>query len=56
VICEEDGVVFTLLRDTFRKVIMGNPRVGDMIRKTASERKSATHAIELGEWMGKKIQ
>jgi CRP/FNR family transcriptional regulator/CRP/FNR family cyclic AMP-dependent transcriptional regulator len=55
VVCEEDGIVYTLARDTFRKVIMTNPILADTIRKTASKRKSETRAIEMSEWMGKKI-
>ena len=55
VICEEDGIVYTLMRETFRKVIMTNPLLSDKIRKTASKWKSETKAIEMSEWMGKKI-
>jgi CRP-like cAMP-binding protein len=55
VICEEAGDVYTLLRTTFRDVILDNPHVGDLIRKTAAERKAATKAIEYQEWMGKRL-
>ena len=55
VICESDGVVYTLLRETFRRVILDNPHVADHIRRTATERKAATKAIEYGEWMGRKM-
>lgn len=56
VVCEEDGVAFTLLRSTFRKVIMANPIVGAMIRKAAATRRSETRAIEFSEMMGKGMQ
>lgn len=55
VICEEPGDVYTLLRTTFRDVILDNPHVGELIRKTAAERKAATKAIEYQEWMGKRL-
>ncbi len=56
VICEDDGVVFTLLRSTFRKVIMANPTIGSMLRKAAADRRSETRAIEFSEMMGKGMQ
>jgi CRP-like cAMP-binding protein len=55
VVCEEDGVVYTLLKKTFREVIMSNPHISEMVRKTASERKASTKSIEHSEWMGKKL-
>jgi CRP-like cAMP-binding protein len=55
VICEQDGVVYTLLKKTFREVILSNPAIADMVRKTASERKASTKSIEQAEWMGKKL-
>jgi CRP-like cAMP-binding protein len=56
VVCEEDGLVFTLLRSTFRKVIMANPVVGAMIRKAAADRRSETRAIEFSEMMGRGME
>lgn len=56
VVGEEDGVVFTLTRETFQRALVNNPQVGALIRKTASERKAATHAIELGEAMGRSLR
>ena len=56
VVTEEDSVVYTLLRSTFNKVIMANPNLADMIRKTASQRKSDTRNIEFKEWMGDKMR
>ena len=55
VVCEEAGDVYTLLSTTFRDVILDNPHVADLIRKTAAERKAATKSIEYNEWMGKKL-
>lgn len=56
VICRESGVVYTLMRTTFRKVIMSNPFIGDTIRKVAAERRAEDHAIELSESMGKDMR
>lgn len=56
VVCQEDGVVFTLLRSTFRKVLMSNPVIGDMVRKIAASRRSDDRAIEFSEWMGKGLK
>jgi len=56
VICEADGVVYTLLRDTFRNIIMHNPYIADMVKKTAKERKDTNKAIEFQEFMGKSMR
>ena len=56
VICEADGEVFTLLRDTFRDVIMHNAFISEVIRKTAAKRKVDTHNIELGEAIGRNFR
>jgi len=56
VVCQEDGVVYTLLRSTFRKVIRSNPFIGDLMRKAAAARRSENRAIEFGEWMGKGLK
>lgn len=56
VICETDGELFTLLRNTFRDVIMHNPHISTLIRKTASKRREETHNIELGEAMGRSFK
>jgi CRP-like cAMP-binding protein len=56
VVCLEDGLVYTLLRSTFRKIIMANPYIGDRMRKAAAERRSEDRAIEFGEWMGKGLK
>jgi len=53
VVCLEDGLVFTLLRSTFRKVIMSNPFIGDLMRKAVATRRSENRAIEFSEMMGK---
>jgi hypothetical protein len=53
VVCEEDGVVFTLMRSTFRKVIMGNQAIAGIIRKVAGERRAENYAIEYSESMAK---
>jgi len=55
VMCEDDGVVYTLLKKTFREVILSNPAIAEMVRKTASDRKASTRSIEQAEWMGKKL-
>ncbi len=52
VVTEEDSVVYTLLRSTFDKVIMANPDLAEMIRKTAHQRKNDTRDVEYKEWMG----
>ena len=49
---ESDGTVFTLLRNTFQEVIMRNPMLSDIIRKTAKKRQDATHEMELKERLG----
>jgi len=49
VACEEDGVVFTLLRDTFRDVILGNPHLSEMITRTATKRREELVDIEIEE-------
>jgi len=53
VIAQSNGVVFTLLRDTFQEVIMRNPLISDIIRKTAKARKESTRDIEFKEKMGR---
>ncbi|MEK7477651.1 MAG: cyclic nucleotide-binding domain-containing protein [Candidatus Coatesbacteria bacterium] len=49
VACEEDGVVFTLLRDTFRNVLLGNPHLAEMINRTAAKRREELVDIEISE-------
>jgi CRP-like cAMP-binding protein len=56
VTCEEDGEVFSLLRDTFREVIMGNPHISQVIKSTAARRQKETHNIELGEAIGRNFR
>ncbi|MEK7764645.1 MAG: cyclic nucleotide-binding domain-containing protein [bacterium] len=55
VVAETDGVVFTLSRDTFRRVILGNPHIASLIRRTAKDRQAEARAIELKERMGEDI-
>lgn len=54
--CETDGVVYTLLRDTFRETIMNNPAIAAMIKKTVKDRRDSTRAIEFEEFMGKSMK
>lgn len=56
VVTDEDSVVYTLLRSTFNKIIMANPTLSDMIRKTAQQRRMDTRDIEYKEWMGKMMK
>jgi CRP-like cAMP-binding protein len=49
VACEEDGIVFTLLRDIFRNVILGNPHLAEMINRTAAKRREELVDIEIDE-------
>ena len=49
VICEVDGEVFTLLRDTFQNVIMHNPHISEEIKRIAHQRQMDTNNIQLGE-------
>jgi len=46
IICEEDGVVLTLFRDTFRNIVMANPHVAQEIMRIASQRKEEILDIE----------
>jgi CRP-like cAMP-binding protein len=46
VVCEEDGVLVTLFRDTFRNIIMANPHVAQEIMRIASQRKEEILDIE----------
>lgn len=49
VVGEEDGEMFTLSRDAFESVLLANPRIGEMIRKTAAARVSANrNGIQAG--------
>jgi len=56
VVCEADGEVFTLLRDTFRDVIMHNPHISQVMKDTAAKRQKDTHNIELGEAIGRNFR
>lgn len=38
---EEDGIMYTLARDAFEAILLKNPGVSEVIRKTAAERKQA---------------
>ncbi len=49
VACEEDGIVFTLLRDDFRNILLGNPHVSDMIQRLAVKRKEELVDDEINE-------
>jgi CRP-like cAMP-binding protein len=49
VICEADGEVFTLLRDTFQNVIMHNPHLSEEIKRIAHQRQMDTKNLQLGE-------
>ncbi len=53
VVCEEDCVVYTLLRDTFMKIIMKNPKLAEMVRHTIVQRKHHTRVSEHSEWIEK---
>jgi CRP-like cAMP-binding protein len=55
VVCEEDGIAYTLSREVFLRVIMHNARLAELIRRTASSRKADTRSIEYSEWMARKI-
>lgn len=56
VVCEADGEVFTLLRSTFRTLLMDNRQVAELIRRTAGERQAAIEAIEDQEWRDKRTK
>ena len=56
VICEKNGEVFTLLRDTFRDVIMHNPHISQVMKDTAVKRQKDTHNIEMGEAIGRNFR
>jgi len=56
VVCEEDGEVFTLLRTTFRNLLMDNRHVAELIRKTAAERQAEIQALEDQEWRDKRMK
>ncbi len=47
VIGETDGEVYFMGRDTFKKVLLTNPNIADLIRQTAEYRKAQNRAIEL---------
>jgi len=49
VICEADGEVYTLLRTTFRDVIMHNSHISQVIKDTAARRQKETKELELDE-------
>jgi len=49
VICEADGEVFTLLRDTFKEVIMHNHHISEEMKRIAHQRQMDTKNIQLGE-------
>jgi len=49
VICEEDGEVFTLLRNTFNSVIMHNPHISDAIKKINHQREVDTKNAQMDE-------
>lgn len=56
VVCEEDGEVFTLLRGTFRTLLMDNRHVAELLRKTAAERQAEIQALEDQEWRDKRTK
>ena len=49
VACEENGIVFTLLRDDFRNILLGNPHISSIIQRTATKRKEELVDIEINE-------
>ncbi len=49
VVCEADGVVYTLIQNDFNDIIMRNPWIAHSIRKTAKDRKKQNHDLELKE-------
>ncbi len=53
VVCEQDGVAYTLLRRVFIDVIMDNPLVADLMKKTAAKRRTEIKHIEANEWLAK---
>ncbi len=53
VVCEENGIVFTLTQETFQKVILRNPKIAALVRQTAGERKSVNREAELNRRSGK---
>lgn len=53
VVCEEEGVAFTLTQATFQKVILRNPKIAQLVRQTAGERKHKNREIELNRRTGK---
>ncbi len=47
VIAETDGEIYFLPRDAFKKILMMNPGIGEMIRTTASYREAKNKALHL---------
>jgi voltage-gated potassium channel len=56
VACEEDGMVFTLLREDFRNILLANPHISDMITRTAVKRMEELVDIEIEERISRKRQ
>jgi CRP-like cAMP-binding protein len=54
--CEEDGILFTLLRDTFRNVLLGNPHISEVIIRTAEKRKAELVDLDINERMKSRKQ
>ena len=49
VIGEEDGELYYLPRETFKKVLLANPGIAALIRQTADYRRAQNKAIDLWE-------
>ncbi len=48
VIGEEEGEIYFLPREAFKKVLMANPEIGQLIQRTAHYRKAQNKVLELG--------
>ncbi len=47
VIGEEDGEIYFMPREVFKKVLLNNPGIGALIRQTADYRRAQNRAIDL---------
>jgi len=47
VVGEEDGEIYFMPRDVFKKVLLNNPGIGALIRQTADYRRAQNRAIDL---------
>lgn len=48
VVGEQDGEVYFLPRETFKRVLLANPRIAELIQQTAEYREAQNRALDLG--------